>query len=271
MLGVTSRSANRQAERAEVPPLPLWQAVLYFALPALLSRLSIYSGMPALIGWGLSPFEAFVVAFTVPGAVLFAFAFGLFKMEGHPLTWHALAERFRLRRMTGRDIVWTIVGFVVSFLGTGVLGFSAVLIIELFPALAPPAFFPPMLDPSVTLTREVWVRFVGAPLEGNWGVFILYSILLFFNIFGEELWWRGVILPRQELVHGRRTWIIHGVLWTLFHVPFYPWQVLALLPVCLTIAFVAQRRQNTWPAIILHALVNGLPLVMVLAMVLGIV
>jgi len=28
----------------------------------------------------------------------------------------------------------------------------------------------------------------------------------------RELWWRGYILPRQELAFGRWTWIIHGLL-----------------------------------------------------------
>jgi len=94
--------------------------------------------------------------------------------------------------------------------------------------------------------------------------------MLFLNIFGEELWWRGYILPRQEKVHGRWTWAIHGLLWLLWHVAFLPWQAFALLPICLFIPYVAQRRQNTWPAVIIH-LQNGIVLLLILAMVLGIV
>jgi hypothetical protein len=40
----------------------------------------------------------------------------------------------------------------------------------------------------------------------------------FFNIFGEELWWRGYIQPRQELLTKRYTWLVHGALWSLFHI-----------------------------------------------------
>ena len=79
-----------------------------------------------------------------------------------------------------------------------------------------PDFFPPILDPRVTLSKDVFVDFVGAPLPGNWSVFILYAIILSFNIFGEELWWRGYILPRQELSHGRFTWLIHGLIGSPF-------------------------------------------------------
>jgi membrane protease YdiL (CAAX protease family) len=44
----------------------------------------------------------------------------------------------------------------------------------------------------------------------------------FFNIVGEELWWRGFILPRQEPVFGRRTWVLQGVLHGFFHFSFGP-------------------------------------------------
>jgi hypothetical protein len=62
-------------------------------------------------------------------------------------------------------------------------------------------------------------------------------------IFGEELWWRGYIVPRQEQARGRWTWAIHGMLWFL-------WQALALLPICLAVPYVAQRRQNTGTIIV---------------------
>lgn len=42
-----------------------------------------------------------------------------------------------------------------------------------------------------------------------------------------------------------------------------------LLPYTLIIAFIAQRRKNTWPAIIIHCQ-NGMVLLVVLAMVLGV-
>ena len=95
-------------------------------------------------------------------------------------------------------------------------------------------------------------------------------ILLFFNIFGEELWWRGVILPRQELSHGRLAWLVNSLLWLAFHLPFYPWRAIDLLPYCLIIAFISQRRNNTWPAIIIHWQ-NGMVLMVVLGLVLGVI
>lgn len=92
----------------------------------------------------------------------------------------------------------------------------------------------------------------------------MHAVILFFNIIGEEFWWRGVILPRQELAHGRWTWVVHGVLWTAFH-QFWKWNLLILLPTCLALSYVVSRRRNTTIGIVGHAAQNVLgfiPLVM---------
>jgi len=107
-------------------------------------------------------------------------------------------------------------------------------------------------------------QILGLPF--SWGLLLYYLLGLFvFNILGEELWWRGYILPRQELAFGARTWIIHGTLWTLFHF-FYHTNLgilISYLPTTLGIAYVCQRTRNTWPGIIGHMVSNMvLPLFM---------
>lgn len=89
---ITAQEAKKERPAAQLlSPMPLWQAVLCFGLPALLFRLCIYSGTPALIRWGLSPFEANVVSLTVPSAILFALAFGFYKRDGYPLSMNRYA------------------------------------------------------------------------------------------------------------------------------------------------------------------------------------
>lgn len=80
---------------------------------------------------------------------------------------------------------------------------------------------------------------------------------------------RGYILPRQELAYGRQTWVVHGLLWTLFHA-FKYWEFAALLPACLAFSFVAQRRKNTWPGIVTHFALNGSESMSVLLLVMGV-
>jgi membrane protease YdiL (CAAX protease family) len=131
-----------------------------------------------------------------------------------------------------------------------------------------PASLPALIDPRIALTRAALDQMAGGTMRGNWEVAVLYVVMLFFNIVGEELWWRGYILPRQELNHGKWTWLLHGCLWTLFH-SFKYWDMLGLLPVCLIIAFAAQRMKNNWPAFIAHYAFNGLGFFLIMAAVLG--
>lgn len=57
--------------------------------------------------------------------------------------------------------------------------------------------------------------FMGVPLLGSWWVPVYYaSLMLVFNIGGEELWWRGYVLPRQELAFGKLAWVVHGIFWS---------------------------------------------------------
>ena len=260
---------QRQNLSIAIKPMSLWHALFYFGLPALLFRISLYNGTPALIRLGLSPFKANVVSFTVPAAILFALAFIFYKRDGYPLSWSDIKIRFRLLRMTGKDWLWGVGGFLITFLSIGALAPTALLLINSIPVLAPPDFFPPWLEPGVNFDTALFTRFIGETLKNNWGIAILFFIMLFFNITGEELWWRGYILPRQEKTHGRCTWLIHGLLWWLWHLAFYPWQVFALLPICLALPYIAQRRQNTWVAFVIH-LQNAIILLIILAMVLGI-
>jgi membrane protease YdiL (CAAX protease family) len=92
-------------------------------------------------------------------------------------------------------------------------------------------------------------------LRGNWLAFMMTVIYFFFNIIGEEFWWRGYILPRQELAFGKWTWLIHGVLWASFHVSRW-WDIIGLLPAQIVFAYVAWRSRSTTVAIIMHILSN---------------
>lgn len=255
----------------QLNPLSIGRALLYFGLPALLVRLMLYQGMPLLLSIGLNEFEATVVALMLPLALLFALAIAFTAREIGVSNWSALARRWRLKRMNCQAWLWTIGGLAVTILGAGLLMSTTTLLINAFPAIAPPETFPTLLDPRIEFSPAIFESLIGAPLLGNWGIVALYATLFFFNIAGEELWWRGYILPRQELVHGRWTWLIHGLLWLGFHLPFYPWAIFSLLPGCLAMSYVAQRTQNAWPAIIIHSITNGIGLLGAIAMVAGLV
>jgi len=89
-------------------------------------------------------------------------------------------------------------------------------------------------------------------MQGNWGWFAVILLLFLFNILGEELLFRGVLLPRMKGVFGRRDWLANAVLFTVYHLH-EPW----LMPgtfVADTFAYVypSRRYQSTWIGIIVH-------------------
>jgi membrane protease YdiL (CAAX protease family) len=101
--------------------------------------------------------------------------------------------------------------------------------------------------------------FMGIPLHGAWWVLVYYAVvILVCNIGGEELWWRGYVLPRQELAFGEATWIIHGILWSVFHLFMQPtlWDTFRMAITGIALAFVAQRTKSTWPGMVGHSFGN---------------
>ena len=101
--------------------------------------------------------------------------------------------------------------------------------------------------------------FMGIPLHGAWWILVYYAALIVVcNIGGEELWWRGYVLPRQELVFGRATWVVHGILWSVFHLFMQPtlWDTVRMAITGIALSFVAQRTKSTWPGILGHSFGN---------------
>lgn len=217
----------------------------------------MYRLTPFLIARGESPFEAGLAGFIVPIAVLFALAFAWVKWEGVPLTMRAMAARLRLRRPTWQQVGWTVVGLVTAVVLSVVVAPTRNWVLSM-PLFQPPASFPPILNPMLQNQEipAVTAAWMGAEAVGNYGYAALVLLLFFFNSVGEELYWRGVVFPRQELIYGRWTWLVHGLLWNLFHLPIYPWYLIFGLVPTLTISWVAQKTGNTWMVIGLHLMMN---------------
>jgi membrane protease YdiL (CAAX protease family) len=92
---------------------------------------------------------------------------------------------------------------------------------------------------------------------GRYWILLLWLPYWILNIMGEEICWRGVIFPRQEVVFGKFTWIIHGFGWSLFHLAF-GWQLfLTMLPILFIQSYAIQKTKNSWVGVVIHAVING--------------
>lgn len=229
----------------QLRPLRLWQSLILFGVPAVLAALANYALWPAFESLGLSEENAWHLATLAFFVGLLVSAIVAYVLEGNPLSWGAFRERYRLHWIRGWQWAWTIGGLVV-FLALGYA--SSLLALVVFDALG---FVPPSLGPSGELAN--------VPLA---------ALTLLFNVLAEELWWRGFILPRQELVHGRYTWLLHGVLWACFHV-FKWWAIPFMLLTTWIEPFLAQRLKNTTPGIIVHLVSNAVGFLPVVVALLG--
>ena len=129
------------------------------------------------------------------------------------------------------------------------------------PLFQPPPHLPAFIDPRVELAL-IPTEFLGASLRGSWSILLWWLALLFLSNLGEELVWRGYILPREELSLGRWAWVVSGLLWNLLVLAVLKWQYPGMLPSMLLVPWLAQRTKNTWVGIISVAVLGGAYLVL---------
>ena len=142
------------------------------------------------------------------------------------------------RKLTKKDILWAI----GSILAIGILSMAMMKSLEL--VIGQFDHSPPFMSFSPLDEGRYWLLLVWIP----------YWIL---NILGEEIIWRGVMLPRQEIAFGKITWLIHGFGWLLFHFAF-GWQLLiALFPIIFLQSYAVQKTRNSWVGVIIHGSING--------------
>jgi membrane protease YdiL (CAAX protease family) len=247
-------------------PMPLWMAILMFAVPSAVMTVSIYIVLPAIASRITYPILWwFLLLYLTPLSLLLPAAYIGYRLEGNPPKWKAFKARFNIKPLNRIGWAW-VAGLVRSGLVcSALLSFTGRWLASL-PFFSPPPFVPPVVDPRITtLPTEI----MGVSLKGNWLVLAIYALALVINVLGEELYMRGFILPRQILAHGRWAWLIHGVLWTLFHFA-QRWTYLQVLPMALALSYVAFRTKNTSIAMAAHYIGNGvIGMIPVLLIVVG--
>jgi membrane protease YdiL (CAAX protease family) len=213
------------------------------------------TGQPYLVGY--------LIGWGVNMALVFFASIIAYKLEGHPLTLKAFSDRFRLNHMKRSDWLWTLVVLLVVLGAYFGLSFTSKWLTTLSIFAPHPAF------PKDMVTGELTPGYLfGMPLIGKWWIAVIYFVIWLLNIFGEEFWYRGWMLPRQELAFGKYAWIVNSLMFTFQHW-LQPWNFLMILPGALFAVFVVQRQRNTWITIIQHGFSNFILFVFVLIGVMG--
>ncbi len=107
-----------------------------------------------------------------------------------------------------------------------------------------------------------------ALLAGSWGWFAIIGALLVFNtVLGEELLFRGYLLPRMNGEFGRRDWMANGVLFAVYHLH-VPWVIPAALLDTFILAYPSRRYRSALVGIAVHSAQTVVFLALTLSLVL---
>jgi len=227
-----------------------WPAAWYTVLIYVVGRQFIPAG-------GTTPTWLRLLIIVLGGAAELGAGVVLLRREGYRLALGALRERIRLRWPKGRK-AWVLAAVVF------VLGMSISMVMEpanralaSVPGFVPPVWWGAASNPTIKVTGAVDF-FPDINLTGNYAFVMLYLVIGFvFNIVGEELYYRGFLLPRMHGVFGKWDWIANGVLFTLKHV-YQRWLFPGLLVGGLSFAFAAGPLGSLSLAMVYHWVGNFL-------------
>jgi len=233
------------------------ESLLTLAVISLLGILCFYGLRPYLQHKGWNSYPAYLGSLSAVFLVMLAWSALAFLREGHEKSVPAFLRRIRMRRLSLRVLAWS--------LGLGLLMFSATLSCSPLISRAVsggwlpiPAGIPDYLHPL----KQMSIAGIRAELVAQ-GVAPFIPAVLLLNILAEEVFWRGMVYPRQELVYGSRTFVVHGLIWAFSHL-FQYWLLPPILVSSVALAYVYQRTGNTWTGILAHMLNNAAPFVLMI-------
>lgn len=194
---------------------------------------------------------------------LFALSLMILRRELGTLRWSVVAERIwavqpRAPRTGERRLVlwWKLIPIAVVF--AALTWASMELLDPLLMDLGPVA-------PAGTQASEL----MDPQFVGQWWIVGLAVVSFVFNYaLGEELLFRGVLLPRMAGVFGRGDWVANAVLFALYHVHEF-WMLPAILLTSLPFSWAARRYRTIWFAVVLHSIEGVVVLALVIAVVSG--
>jgi membrane protease YdiL (CAAX protease family) len=218
-LTVATNHSSKSIEQIELPQLGVWTIFLMFAWPAIWYTLLIYGfGRLIIPDGGTTPTWFRLLVIALGGGSELTIGLILLRREGYQLSVGALRDRIRIHWPRGwKTWTWAVVVFFIGMSLSMAMGPVNSKLATL-PGFTPPQWWGPASNPTVEIHSAADV-FPDINLAGNYLFVLLYFLIgLICNIFGEEIYYRGYLLPRMRGVFGRWDWVANGVLFTLKHI-----------------------------------------------------
>jgi membrane protease YdiL (CAAX protease family) len=232
-----------------------------------------------ILAWGASPLIGPLVG-SITATRLLMITLGLIwqcllvlvlvRHEAGNLRWSTLRQRLWLTTprhpATGKAqarLWWWVLPFLILYgLDNSPLSLSKylnALWVKVFPFLTPPG----IANLSLFITSHK------AELLGAWWFLALFLVSALFNtVLGEELLFRGLLLPRMRRVFGRWDWIVNAVLFGFYHLT-EPWTIPQQIVAGLLFAWPSRRFRSSWMGIFIHSAQSVFLGVLILGIVLG--
>lgn len=192
----------------------------------------------------------------------FVLAVIVLRLELGTLRWSVVAPRIWAQQprnphtgLRSTRSWWALVPIIVVFAG---LTLAGELLTPLFDALG-------WVAPEGTEARQL----ANPEFVGQWWILGVAIVSFAFNyLLGEELLFRGVLLPKMRGAFGKWDWLANNLLFTAYHLHKI-WALPLVFLTSLPFSWAARRYRTIWFSIILHGLEGVLLIVMVYAVVSG--
>jgi len=239
----------------EIPQYSLGKILLIWAAAAVPMAVLEWLVTPALSHGSAFPGFVHLAVLTIGLIWQFVMVVILLRRELSTWNWSAIRQRLWLRQpfsekegRTDRRLWWWLIPVVIltALYEFKVGGAIDRLWVSVFPALSEP--------PGASLGAALASPEARAQMAGAWGFFWLFIVQAVFNtVIGEELLFRGLLLPRMAAAFGKWDWVANGILFGFYHWH-KPWIVIsAAIEAVFLFALPSRRFQSAWFGIIAHS------------------
>lgn len=231
---------------------PAWKILSIWAASALPMGIGLWWITPTFfVGHMAVPGVGWLVLATAGLTWQAVLAFVLLRREVRPFTRDGLKRRLwlgapispRTGRARKRYLWWAVV-VALAYLAIGMSGVlepANDLLTSAFPALNPPEY---------SLIANLAVP----EIVGQWWLMGLLVVLILGNyLVGEELIFRGILLPKMRGAFGRFDVLVNGILFATYHVHVI-WNVPAMLITDWIYPYLTKRYRSYWMSALFHGL-----------------
>lgn len=224
----------------------LWQILGIWAGAALPMGLIYWVIVPLLISRGNTYPFTFLLLINIGLVWECILAYIILRREVKPFTWQGVKDRLWLytpsNPKTGAGskwlFLWTIPFIVLSTVGFANVDWLNGLFVKAFPFLEPRPY--------------AVIQNAAEPAVGQWWLLGLVAVQVVFNyLLGEELIFRGILLPRMNGVFGKWDWLANHLLFTAYHLHFV-WTTPGRLLLDWIYPWPTKRFKSYWMGVIIH-------------------